>query len=228
MVAEMNSDVKDDRSIAAQVAAALAARIVSGAIAPGERLRQDQFAAEFGASHVPVREAFKRLEAQGLVVQEPRRGVRVAPLDADAVIEVAHMRAALESLALRAAMPRLTEAHLSLAAKLLDGEGTTDDIVVLEDLNQRFHRTITEPCGMPRLNAAIADLHRTSARHLFATWKFLDWRAKSGDEHRGIMAAIRANDVDASTELLSAHIVAAGEALAAALRSQLPVLNQAP
>ena len=227
MVAHMNSDVKDDRSIAAQIASALAARIVSGAIAPGERLRQDQFAAEFGASHVPVREAFQRLEAQGLVVQEPRRGVRVAPLDADAVLEVAQMRAALEPLALRVAMPSLTETHLTLAAELIDAEAATDDIVVLEELNRRFHRTLTEPCGMPRLNSTIADLHRTSARHLFATWKFLDWRATSSDEHRGIVAAIRTNEADAATELLSAHILAAGEALAAALRSQLPVLNEA-
>lgn len=64
---------------AAQIAQTLAERIVSGQLEPGARLRQDHVAEEFGTSHVPVREAFRRLEAQGLAVSEPRRGVRVLP-----------------------------------------------------------------------------------------------------------------------------------------------------
>ena len=62
---------------AAQIARALADRIISGTLEPGARLRQDHVAEEFGASHVPVREAFRLLEAQGLAKNEPRRGVRV-------------------------------------------------------------------------------------------------------------------------------------------------------
>src|ERR1700744_409444 len=99
MTTKPQLDIEDDRSIAAQISRVLAARIVAGEIAPGLALRQDHIATEFRASHVPVREAFRRLEAQGLIVSEPRRGVRVAPLDAAIVLEVTKMRAALEELA---------------------------------------------------------------------------------------------------------------------------------
>ncbi|TIV87296.1 MAG: GntR family transcriptional regulator, partial [Mesorhizobium sp.] len=65
-------------TIAVRISKELADRIISGAIEPGSRLRQDHVAEEFKTSHVPVREAFRRLEAQGLAISEPRRGVRVA------------------------------------------------------------------------------------------------------------------------------------------------------
>ncbi|HTN96718.1 MAG TPA: GntR family transcriptional regulator, partial [Nordella sp.] len=82
---------KDD-TIAARISRTLADRIICGGIEAGAKLRQDHIADEFGASHVPVREAFRRLEAQGLVVSEPRRGVRVADFSLDEVREVAEMR----------------------------------------------------------------------------------------------------------------------------------------
>ena len=70
-----------EETLAVRISRVLADRIVAGEIGPGERLRQDRIAEEFGASHVPVREAFRRLEAQGLAISEPRRGVRVAAFD---------------------------------------------------------------------------------------------------------------------------------------------------
>ena len=104
-----------DDTIAVRISKVLADRIISGTIEPGARLRQDHIAEEFHTSHVPVREAFRRLEAQGLAVSEPRRGVRVAAFNLGEVKEVAEMRAALEVLALRHAAPHLTSAILDLA-----------------------------------------------------------------------------------------------------------------
>ncbi|MFH5253825.1 GntR family transcriptional regulator [Burkholderia semiarida] len=216
----MNFEVKEDRSLADRIAAALADRIISGAIAPGEWLRQDHIAAEFGASHVPVREAFRRLEAQGLAVVEPRRGVRAAPLEAADVIEMAKMRAAFEALALREAIPALDAGALAELDAILDQESAVHGIAVLGTLNLRFHRALTARCGMPRLIAAIGDMHRASSRHLYATWQRLEWQDRSNDEHRDIVRAIREGDVDAACAALSAHILAAGDALAQALRSR--------
>ena len=73
---------------------------------------------------------------------------------------------------------------------------------------------------MPRLNAAIADLHRASARHLFATWQSLDWQPRSDDEHRAILVAIEAGQRERACDLLSAHVLEAGHALAAILKSK--------
>mgnify|MGYP000858748948 CR=1 FL=1 len=204
----------DDRSVAGQIARSLAERIVTGAIAPGARLRQDHVAAEFHASHVPVREAFRRLEAQGLVQSEPRRGVRVPPLDPATITEVTEMRAALEALALRHAVPRLCAADLAAAEAALAEEEASPDLRVWEAANRRFHRALAAPCAMPRLLAAIDDLHRAGARILFATWRDLDWQPRSNREHRAILAAAAAGDGAGAGTLLEAHIRSAGEALA--------------
>src|SRR5215470_5710204 len=98
---------------ARRIAESIAERIIRGALPPDAPLRQDRVAREFSSSHVPVREAFRQLEAQHLVVAVPRRGVRVAPLDANSVKEIAEMRAALEVVALRNAAPKLTPANLA-------------------------------------------------------------------------------------------------------------------
>ena len=134
MMVERMQERDEDRSVTAEIARVLAGRIVSGVLAPGVRLRQDHVAAEFGASHVPVREAFQRLDALGLVVTEPRRGVRVAPMDAADVLEVSEMRAELEGLALRHAAARLTAEDFR-AARAVGGD--------LEAANQAFHRILT-------------------------------------------------------------------------------------
>src|SRR5450755_2069580 len=121
-----------DNSVAGRIADALSERIVSGLLSPGERLMQDHIAEEFQASHVPVREAFRKLEAQGLVVSKPRCGVRVSDLDPAVVGEVTEMRAALEGLALVHALPRLREADLDAARQaLVEGEAS-DQIAVWE------------------------------------------------------------------------------------------------
>lgn len=94
-----------DETAVGRIRKALAKRIIAGSLEPGSRLGQDHIAEEFGVSHVPVREAFRRLEAQGLVVSEPRRGVRVAGIGLGEDREVAEMRSALESLAQRNSSP---------------------------------------------------------------------------------------------------------------------------
>ena len=208
----------DDRSVATEIARALEKRIIAGELAPGDRLRQDHVALEFNVSHVPVREALRRLEGRGLVVNEPRRGARVAELDAAQVLEVAEMRAVLESLALRHAMPRLGPELLAAAGALLDEPVEPSDVLRLEGVNRAFHAALIAPCGMPRLLASIAELQQASARHLFATWRHLEYEPRSHREHREILAALQNHDGDRASDLLASHIVTAGRALARALK----------
>jgi DNA-binding GntR family transcriptional regulator len=180
---------------------------------------QDHIAEEFQASHVPVREAFRKLEAQGLVVSKPRCGVRVSDLDPAMVGEVTEMRAAMEGLAFFHALPRLGEADLDAARQaLVEGEAS-DQIAVWEAANRRFHLAITAPCAMPRLMALISDLHRSDARFLFATWKQLDWQPRSSTEHRAILEAISRRDCEGARALLEAHVREAGRALVERLRN---------
>lgn len=207
-----------DHSLSARIGASLAERIVSGLLPPGTRLMQDRVAEEFQSSHVPVREAFRKLEAQGLLIATPRRGVRVTELDPGLVLEVTEMRAALEGLALHHALPRLSRADLDAAHQaLVDGE-KSDEIAVWEAANRRFHLAITTPCGMPRLMSAIGDLHRSDARYLFATWKHLDWQPRSDTEHQTILDVLERGEGSRARELLESHVREAGKALVERLR----------
>jgi DNA-binding GntR family transcriptional regulator len=195
---------------AARISRTLARRIVSGNIAAGAKLRQDHIAEEFSTSHVPVREAFRLLEAQGLVVSEPRRGVRVAAFTIEEVKEVAEMRAALEVLALRHAAPHLTPAILKAAEAATQAGDKAADAQTWDEANRSFHRLILTPCGMPRLLKAIDDLQIASARLLFSGWR-AEWEAPTDRDHRAILAALRADDVDQAIAILARHVQWVGE-----------------
>jgi DNA-binding GntR family transcriptional regulator len=194
-----------DDTIAVRISKVLADRIISGAIEPGARLRQDHIAEEFQTSHVPVREAFRRLEAQGLAISEPRRGVRVASFDLGEVKEVAEMRAALEVLALRHAAPHLTSAILDLAEEATKAGDKSRDVRSWEEANRIFHRLILAPCGMPRLLATIDDLHAASARFLFAAWRS-EWETRTDQDHRAILSALRQGNTDSAAATLGRHV----------------------
>lgn len=197
-------------TIASRISKALADRIIAGEIEAGAKLRQDRIAEEFGASHVPVREAFRRLESQGLVVSEPRRGVRVAGFSLDEVREVAEMRAALEALALRNAAPHLTKAILDQAEDANRAGDRARDVQAWEDANRTFHRIILTPCGMPRLLKAIDDLQTASARFLFSGWR-AEWEAPTDRDHRAILDALRSGQADLAASVLARHVQTIGQ-----------------
>ncbi|KQZ49007.1 GntR family transcriptional regulator [Rhizobium sp. Root149] len=199
----MSTKIED--TLAVRISKVLAERIISGEIPAGAKLRQDHIAAEFGASHVPVREAFRRLEAQGLAASEPRRGVRVASFQLSHVKEVAEMRAALEVLALRHSAPHLTPAILNAAEEAIRAGDVSKDVRSWEEANRLFHRTILAPCGMPRLLATIDDLHAASARFLFAAWQS-NWETQTDHDHTAILSALRQGNVDGACSILSRHV----------------------
>src|SRR5262245_12650877 len=135
---------------AGRIAESIGARIITGALPPDAPLRQDHIAREFSSSHVPVREAFRQLEAQHLVVAVPRRGVRVAPLDTRSVKEIAEMRAALEVVALRNAAPKLTSAHLArVELALIEGD-KAETIQDFEVGKCGFQHTLVTTCVVTR------------------------------------------------------------------------------
>ena len=200
----------NDDTIAMRISKVLADRIIAGVLEPGSRLGQDHIAEEFSSSHVPVREAFRRLESQGLVVSEPRRGVRVAGFSLGEVREVAEMRAALEVLALRNAIPHLTRAILDQADEANRGVDQAPDVQAWEQANRSFHRTILIPCGMPRLLKAIDDLQAASARFLFSGWR-AEWEAPTDRDHRAILDALRAGKGELAESVLARHVRTIGQ-----------------
>jgi DNA-binding GntR family transcriptional regulator len=196
----------ENKTTAGRIVEVIATRIVNGALQPDARLRQDHIAREFSSSHVPVREAFRQLEAQHLVVALPRRGVRVAPLDTNSVREIAEMRAALEVVALRNAAPRLTSAHLVRMELALIEADNAETIQEFEVANRAFHRALVAPCAMPRLLASLDGLQLANSRLVFAMARNAGWRPRSNQDHRLILQALRARDIDQASSLLARHI----------------------
>ena len=203
----------------------LRAQIVSGELRPGEPLRQELLADRFATSRMPVREALRVLESEGLVVLVPHKGAAVAPLDPAELEEVYEMRVAAETLALRRAIPELSNAQIDRAERIQDraeASGMRD----FGALNKAFHTTLYAPCGRPRLLAHIAALGDIADRYLTFTAGSLDYRDRSHGEHRALLAACRQRDEATAVELLTRHISEAGETLLRYLRER-PAADQA-
>ncbi len=185
----------------------LSRRILAGELAAGARLRQDEIAAAFGASHVPVREALRRLEAEGLAESLPRRGVRVATVSREALYEIVEMRAELEALALRHAAGHFPAEHL---AALTRADLACSEALSQEDwqaANRAFHRLLIEHCPMPRLMETIERLQASAGRMT----RMLDSRRplplpREDRDHKAIVAALQARDADLAAAHLARHI----------------------
>lgn len=184
---------------------ALRREILAGTLARGARLRQDELARRFGASITPVREALGLLEAEGLVVAEPHRGVRVAGVDLAQVTATYVVRRLTEAYAVRRATLRLSRRDLARARALLDAEPTGDageDPAAARDRNRDFHFLCYDRCGMPALVDRIA-----------ATWRAFPWdltlherSAASRVEHEAILAALEAGDPEAAAAATEQHL----------------------
>ncbi|MFK4651062.1 DNA-binding GntR family transcriptional regulator [Bradyrhizobium japonicum] len=196
----------ENTTTAKRIAESLAERIINGELLPDAPLRQDHVAREFHSSHVPVREAFRQLEAQHLAVAVPRRGVRVAPLDTKSIKEIAEMRAALEVVALRNAAPRFTSNHLArVELALIEGDNA-ETIKDFEIANRAFHHALVAPCAMPRLLGSLDGLQLANSRLVFAMARNASWRPRPNQDHRLILQALRARNIEQACSLLARHI----------------------
>lgn len=192
-------------NIADRIHAALTERILSGALPAAEKLRQEEIAGEFAASQGPVREAFRLLEADGLVVAEPRRGVRVAPVDRLALVEAREMRAVLEGLALRHATEGIGPAELQRLHDLDAACSAACTADAWDGANRAFHAALIEGCPMPRLMREIARLQIATARPA-------EGRVKSpalphnDRDHKAILKALHDRDAGQAEAMLIRHI----------------------
>ena len=191
---------------AERIARVLAERIVSGELVAGAPLRQDKIAEEFESSHVPVREAFQLLRSQWLAVSEPRRGMRVAPLDHISMQEIVEVRASLETLALSHAAPKFNAGCFErIEQAMLNGE-QAQTMLQWEQANRRFHWELVAPCKMPRLLEMLDQLQLANSRIILSATRSGGWKPTSSNAHRQIVDALRIKDVPEAIELLRRHI----------------------
>lgn len=122
-----------------RVASALRAEILSGILAPGERIVQEDVAERFGASRQPVRDALRLLEGDGLVTLKPNSGAWVSKLSESECVEAYLVRERLEPLLISKSIPHLTSVHVQRLTQLVDEIAKTADVESFLRLDREFH-----------------------------------------------------------------------------------------
>lgn len=205
------------RTAPSLIADVLREAIVSGTLQPGAPLRQEEIAGEFGVSRIPVREALRQLEGEALVKMSPHRGAVVADFSLAELDELCDIRIALETLATRLAVPRLTEEDIARVGAVIDQADTanTMDARMFATNNWEFHATLYEPAARPRLFALIQNLHVHFERYVRVYFALMGVSEASQTEHRRIVAAAREGDPERTADLVRQDISGMKEVIGA-------------
>ncbi len=192
--------------------------IFDGTFEAGEQLRQDELAARFGTSRIPVREALRQLEAEGLVTLVANKGAVVTRLSLDEVQELLDIRIGLECRALKLAIPNMAIEdfeHLDEILRSYDGATTP---VTWSDHNELFHFALYDPCRRPRLLSMIRSTWGHIGRFSRAQVSLAAGKERPMQEHRELVALCRTGQLDRAVGLLEEHIGQTQKSLVAAAR----------
>jgi DNA-binding GntR family transcriptional regulator len=196
-----------DRTTATEAAAkALRAMILSGEIAAGAPLRQDEVARRLGVSRTPLREALQRLEAEGLVRLDVHKGAVVAKPSIAQVTEIFELQQLLESIAGRQATTLRTEADLAELQAMLTDHAMTDDPADWEQGNIAFHSRLYEIAQKPLVSEIIGRLRNRSALYVHMLAASPQGRKRANKEHLQMLAALADRDADRIEALIKLHL----------------------
>lgn len=194
------------------IAAFIRDRISAGDFAEDEPVRQDDIARLLHVSKIPVREALKRLEAEGLIAFQRNRGAIVTRLSREDFVQIIEICAALEADAIRLATPSI-DAGIIAAAKATRERfaGATDAGKILE-ADWQFHCVLYEPAGRPLLVETIRAMRIRIARLLRLHMTAKGEQHTADREHGAILRACRAGDGGRAAELVRAHLLRVAQA----------------
>lgn len=204
------------RTASDDVADTLREAIISGQFEDGEELNQVELARHFGVSRVPVREALRRLEAEGLVTAEAHRRVVVPGLDRARIAEIFEIRALLESYMLERAAPKLSSDDVAAMRDILEAMDRTRGRDAWLKRNHEFHNLLLGPADAPTTMALVERLSAQVERYLRRTGGILRTE-EVGREHRAILDALERNADKQAAKALSKHILSTRDAVLAAL-----------
>lgn len=200
----------DDRHAAAhdEAYAHILSALRHGRFRAGERLIPEIIATEIGTSRMPIREALRRLAAEGLVTMRPNRGATVNALNVHDMREVFEMRAVLEGLAVRLAVPRLKPADVRLLERMLDEmEARAAPEADWTSAHRSFHETLCGYSGSPRLLRQIASLHSLVEPHMRMWDGMADRHVGTREHHDRLLAALRGGDPEAAETAMRQHVM---------------------
>ncbi len=191
-----------------RVADHLRSAILGGAIAPGERVRQEAVAQRLGASRIPVREALQMLAAEGLIENAPNKGARVPRRSMHEVDVMYRMRERLEPLALAESLPELDDSDLSELSSLQQQIEADTDVNNFLDLDRQFHLLTYAGCRIEQLNTTVHRLWN-STQHYRRAFVQISGPARMwvvNAEHRLLLDAMFRRDETDAGRFLAGHI----------------------
>ena len=184
------------------VVSAIREAILSGALEPGGRLRQERLAEALDVSRVPVRAALRKLEAEGLVISSPHRGSSVRVLEPDEIRETYELRTLLETFVLRSVIERITPDEIEELSELaddIDGDARGEEWLTSTEV---FYQRLHSIAGQPLTSEIILKLRANVGRY----WLGLKVLEHEGATHRVIVDAIREGDPTSAERWLADHL----------------------
>jgi len=195
--------------------------IIKGQLSPGQKLRQEELAAHFGVSTMPIREALRELEAEGLVTITPHRGAVVTRLTAEDLQDIYDIRTNLEEMATGLAVPNMDETILAdLAQSVQEMGNDIDDAVTYTKLNHHFHVTIYAASGRRHLCELIEVLRRRTQHYVHTHIGEMGRKPESLEDHRAILEACRCGDADQAAVIMRQHLSRVGHELVEYFKSR--------
>ena len=191
-------------------------QIITGKFQPHQQIKEEEIASKFDISRPPVREAFSRLEAEGLVVKKPRKGVFVTEPTMDDVREIYRLKASLYELSTELAMQVMTEGDVLELEQLIQSmnEFTRQmefDILGYQSMHIQFHRKIMLLAGNKRLLAFAENLHNQVCRFSYKALQYREHIQDSMVYHNDIFQAIKTRDQNTACRLTKEHVLDALE-----------------
>lgn len=191
--------------------------IVTGSLDSGMAIRQDEIAGQFNVSKIPVREALKKLEAEGLVNFQRNKGAIVTSLSVTEIVQIFEVRAVLEASALRFSVPMMTKETFIKAKEFCDAFTNESNISLWSELNWKFHSCLYENANRPYLLNMIRKVNNQVERYLRIQLCLSHGKEQAVQEHEEILALCVAGDADKAGDYLHTHIMAACDSLIHAL-----------
>jgi len=199
----------DRRTLWQRVHAYLREEIISGRMPPSTELHEAALARLLGVSRGPVREALGRLASEGLVTVRPHRGALVRALTNEEFIEAYQVREALEVMAVRLAVPKLTPNDIATLEALVDQmsvHAEAGDLQGFFTANAQFHQSFFDSAGNGMLSGIYRQVRGQIDRHRLRSLELRGDLRRSIEEHRAILWAVRAGDVERAAQLASEHV----------------------
>lgn len=205
----LNFDIQNHKPLREMVYEELKMQILTGEIVPGTRMMEVELAKEIGVSRTPIREAIRKLEKEGLVTIEPRRGAYASQISTEDMVEILEVRQNMEGLAAFFAASRMKPEQFAMLREASDkynnavANGNMEDMIKYDT---KFHRIIVESCNNKILVQMIEQLHELVLRFRYIYYDNFRRAENMPEEHKAIMNAIGSGNADAAREAADVHI----------------------